>query len=266
MSTSIELATEQVHATDLERMAAAMSRSSLFGKNPDQILSLMLIAQAEGLHPATAVLEYDIIQGKPALKSQSALARFQRAGGKISWKTRSDAEATAVFSHPQGGEVTVSWNMEKAKRMGLGEKENWKKQPGIMLQWRTVAEGVRVCYPACLNRMYLVEEVQDFDPPKLRDVSPPAKDPEYIELLKPVELKEETSKPESSLPNERRELEKEIGILAMIKGKQGLADAKGALQMIHDQVKEHKITPEQGLARVKTLRDGLKDQKEEGLF
>ncbi len=161
---------EIVPISDLERMAAVMAKSSMFRKNPEQIISLMLIAQAEGLHPATAALEYDIIDGKPALKSQSALARFQRAGGKVTWLVRTEAEATATFSHPQSSDVTVTWNMERAQQQGLAGKDNWKKQPGIMLQWRTVAEGVRVCYPACLNRMYTDVEVQDMKP--MRNVTP----------------------------------------------------------------------------------------------
>lgn len=162
---------------DLSQMAATMSKSGLFNKSPEQLLSLMLIAQAEGIHPAIAAMEYDVIQGRPSLKGQAALARFQQAQGRIEWLTRTDAEAKARFSHPQGGELVVSWTIDRARKMGLDGKDNWKKQPGVMLSWRCVAEGVRAVYPACLNRMYLAEEVQDFEP--LRDVSP-AKAPEEV--------------------------------------------------------------------------------------
>jgi hypothetical protein len=152
-----------------------MAKSNLFGKSPDQMIALMLIAQAEGIHPAMAAQEYDIIQGRPALKSQSALARFQAAGGRIIWTRRDNQACEAEFSHPQGGTVAVSWTIERAKQMGLADKDNWRKQPGIMLQWRCVAEGVRACYPACLNRLYLVEEVMDFEPapaaPAMRNVT-----------------------------------------------------------------------------------------------
>ena len=155
---------------DIERMASIMSKSGLFGKTPDQLFALMLIANAEGIHPAIAAQEYDVIQGRPALKGQSALARFQQAGGRIKWIKRDDTEATAEFSHPQGGTLIVSWTLDRAKKMNLDGKDNWKKQPGVMLSWRCVAEGVRAVYPACLNRMYLAEEVQDFEP--MRNVTP----------------------------------------------------------------------------------------------
>src|SRR4030067_653482 len=83
----------------LKGMAQALGANKLFGKTPEELLPLMLIAQAEGMHPAIAAQEYDIIQGKPAINSRAALARFQRSGGKIGWKTRTDKEATAIFEH-----------------------------------------------------------------------------------------------------------------------------------------------------------------------
>lgn len=168
MSETTEVAL--VSFKELREMATTMSKSGMFGKNPDQMLSLMLIAQAEGLHPAIAAMEYDVIQGRPALKGQAALARFQQAGGVVNWLVRTDAEAKAEFVPPKGNPLTVSWTMEKAKRMGLAGKDNWNKQPGVMLTWRCVAEGIRAVFPACLNRMYLAEEVQDFEP--MRNVTP----------------------------------------------------------------------------------------------
>jgi hypothetical protein len=45
----------QMPLSDIERMAGAIAKSGLFGmKTPDQALALMLIAQAEGMHPALA--------------------------------------------------------------------------------------------------------------------------------------------------------------------------------------------------------------------
>jgi hypothetical protein len=155
--------------SDLERIATVMSKSGLFNKSPDQMMALMLIAQAEGIHPAIAAQEYDVISGRPALKGQSALARFQQAGGSVQWHTRTDEEASATFTHKAGGSLKVLWTIERANRMGLTGKDNWKKQPGTMLSWRCVAEGVRAVYPACLNRMYLAEEIQDIEP--MRDVT-----------------------------------------------------------------------------------------------
>ena len=153
-----------IPVSDIEKMANAITRSGLFGiRSQEQAVALMLIAQAEGKHPASVAAEYDIIQNRPALKSHAALARFQQAGGKIQWTSRTDDKASAKFNHPAGGEVEIIWTMERAKAAGLTGKSNWKTYPAQMLSCRVVAEGVRAVFPACLNGVYLAEEVQDFD-------------------------------------------------------------------------------------------------------
>lgn len=151
---------------DLQKMAEAMG--PLFGKSPRDMLALMLLAQAEGKHPAIAAQEYDIIQGKPAINSRSAQARFQSSGGSIQWITRSDTECTVIFSHPQSGDVTITWTMDRATKAGLTGKQTWKQYPAQMLAARCISEGVRACYPACLSGLYTVEEVQDI--PDMRNV------------------------------------------------------------------------------------------------
>jgi len=72
---------------EMQGMAEAIAKSGLFGmKDTNSVLALMAVAQAEGLHPATAARDYHIIQGRPALKADAMLARFQAAGGKVDWK------------------------------------------------------------------------------------------------------------------------------------------------------------------------------------
>ena len=52
---------------EIEKAAQYMAKSGLFGvKDPVQAVALMLLAQAEGTHPARAVQEYHIIGGRPA--------------------------------------------------------------------------------------------------------------------------------------------------------------------------------------------------------
>lgn len=155
----------QFPISEVKEMAAVFCGSGMFGvKDQTQAMALMLIAQAEGRHPATIAQEYDVIQGRPALKSQATLARFQAAGGRIQWTKRSDTECSAVFSHPQGGDCEITWSIERASKAGLVGKDNWKKFPAQMLSARVVAEGVRAVFPACLNGLYIAEEVQDMEP------------------------------------------------------------------------------------------------------
>ena len=158
---------------DIEKMAVAIAKSGLFGmKTPEQAVALMLIAQAEGMHPAIAARDYHVIQGRPALKADAMLARFQTAGGKVNWDVYTDAEVKATFSHPAGGSVTLSWTLAQATRIGLAGKDNWKNYPRAMLRARVISEGIRTVYPGCVVGTYTPEEVGDFEPAKrpMRDM------------------------------------------------------------------------------------------------
>jgi hypothetical protein len=149
----------------IREIAGAIAQSGLFGiKTEQQAYALMLIADAEGLHPASVAQDYDVIQGRPARKTHSVLARFQSAGGSIDWITLTEQEAKAEFTHPRGGAVVISWTFDMAKRAGLTGKDNWKNYPRAMLRARCIAEGVRACYPAAIGGALLVEEAQDLEP------------------------------------------------------------------------------------------------------
>jgi hypothetical protein len=112
----------------------------------------------------TAVSQYHIIQGRPALKSDALLARFQQAGGKVEWPVYQDDKVTGRFSHPQGGTLEVTWTMKDAARAGLANKEVWRQYPRSMLRARVLAEGIRTVYPGVMAGTYTVEEVRDFGP------------------------------------------------------------------------------------------------------
>ena len=153
---------EIVALQDIERAGSYIAKSGLFGvKTPEQAIALMLVAQAEGRNPFEAARDYHIIQGRPALKADSILARFQQAGGSVRWIELSDTKAVAEFSHPQGGKVTIDWDLDRAKRAGLLGKENWRNYPRQMLRARVISEGVRTIYPGVCVGTYTVEEVQD---------------------------------------------------------------------------------------------------------
>ncbi|UOF82380.1 UNVERIFIED_CONTAM: hypothetical protein [Bacteriophage sp.] len=181
-------------------MAQAVAKSGLFGmKTPEQAMALMLVAQAEGYSPALAARDYHIIQGRPALKADAMLARFQMAGGRVEWVTYTDAEVKATFSHPQGGSITLAWTFEQAKKIGLTGKDNWRNYPRAMLRARVVSEGIRTVFPGCVVGVYTPEEVQDFTPAE-KDITPapaPTKEqamealnniPEVVETEEPWEF------------------------------------------------------------------------------
>lgn len=162
---------------DIERMAGAIAKSGLFGvKSAEQAIALMLVAQAEGQHPAIIARDYDVIQGRPAKKAEAMLRSFIAAGGMVKWHELTDAIADAEFIHPQGGTVRITWDMERAKVAGLNTKDTWRKFPRQMLRSRVISEGVRTVCPAATSGMYVPEEVRDMgNDPDPRPTFEPAK-------------------------------------------------------------------------------------------
>ncbi len=156
-----------ISISDMERLAIAMAKSKLFGvKTADEALSLMAIAQAEGLHPAIAARDYNIIQGKPALKADAMLARFQMAGGKIEWHSYTDECCDATISHPQGGSIRVMWDMARVQKAEIKNSSMYSKYPRNMLRARVISEGIRTVYPGVAVGIYTPEEVDAFERPK----------------------------------------------------------------------------------------------------
>lgn len=157
-------------------MAGYVAESQLFPvKSPQQAFTLMMLAQSEGLHPIQALKRYDIIDGKPCLKSAAIQAEFQRLGGVIEIGECTATEANATFSHPtlQPRPVAMKTTFEHYKKIGLTSKKNWTSDPEAMLWWRLVSKGVRRIYPGIVVGIYSVEEVQDtieLESPSFRQV------------------------------------------------------------------------------------------------
>ena len=159
------MSTALIPMQDISAMAVAFAKSALFGaKTPEQCMALLLLAQAEGQHPAIAMRDFDVIQGRPAKKSEAMLRSFLAAGGSVEWHEMSDTKADASFSHPQGSNgkpVRISWDMERARKAGLSDKDNWKKYGRAMLSNRVISEGCRRVYPAATSGMYEPGEVRE---------------------------------------------------------------------------------------------------------
>ena len=162
----------------IERMATIGNKSGLFGvKTAEQAAALMLIAQAEGTSPALALRDYHVISGRPTLKADAILARFQQAGGKVRWIKLTEQEAVAVFSHPAGGDVEINWTMEMARKAQLLGNGTWQKYSRAMLRSRCISEGVRTVYPGVVCGVYTPEEIESIDAAPIRVVASSVPEP-----------------------------------------------------------------------------------------
>jgi hypothetical protein len=183
-----------VPLSDISQMAEVAATSKMFGfRSQQEAMAIMLLCQAENLHPAVAMRDYHVIQGRPALKADAMLARFQQAGGTVNWKVYTNEEVTGVFSHPAGGSLEVSWTMAQAKSIGIANKDNWKNYPRAMLRARCLSEGIRSVYPGCVVGVYTPEEVQDFQPAPSAEPSKPSK-------VVDMGMVEEVQEPDGAFP------------------------------------------------------------------
>lgn len=157
---------------ELREFAEAAVKSKFYGfTSADQMLPLMMVAQAQGRSFVSVVEEYSVIQNRPALKAEAMLSRFQRAGGHIKWTELSDTRCAAIFSHPQCDPVEIDWDLDRAKQAQL-TNPMWKKYPRNMLKARVISDGVRTAFPACLGGMHTPEEVGDFEPASVSPSTP----------------------------------------------------------------------------------------------
>ena len=159
---------------EVVRLGSFIAKSGLFGmRTPEQAIALMMIAHAEGSHPALAARDYDIINGKPTKKAEAMLRDFLNAGGKVKWHSLSDDIADATFSHPQGGEARIAWDMARAQKAQLKGKDMYARYPRQMLRSRCVAEGVRTIWPSATGGMYVPEEAVHIEPEQTPPPPPP---------------------------------------------------------------------------------------------
>lgn len=141
-------------------VASALVKSELWpGANPNTILMLCYLAEAEGHHPAVIYRDYHIMSGKPSKKAEAILRDFSAAGGRVEWHALDDKKADATFHHPSGT-VRIEWTIERAQKAGLNTPM-WKKYPRQMLRSRCISEGVRSVCPAATSGLYEENEVAD---------------------------------------------------------------------------------------------------------
>jgi hypothetical protein len=158
--------------SDVERVANAIAKGGLFGsKDPNAVLTLCLLAQAEGQHPAVVFRDYHVINGKPAKKAEAMLRDFINAGGKVEWHQLDDTCADATFSHPSGS-ARISWDHERAQKAQLAGNQMYKKYPRQMLRSRVISEGIRTVYPGATSGLYEEGEVASFAESEPRNITP----------------------------------------------------------------------------------------------
>lgn len=130
---------------------------------PDEITATFLVGAELGLSPMAALRSIDIIEGTPAMRALTMRALVQRHGHQI-WVEESTAHRAIVCARRVGSTHTERcvWDMDRARRLGLANKKNYRENPNAMFVARATAEACRlVAADALLGMPYAAEELDD---------------------------------------------------------------------------------------------------------
>ena len=119
------------------------------------------LGQAMGLSPAESLYRISVIQGKPTASAELIASNIRKAGHILRVEVdEQNMRVTATVYRADDPEFphTVTRDMNWAKQMGLVNKDNYKKQPLTMLQWRAISGVGRL---ACPEALYGVQYIPD---------------------------------------------------------------------------------------------------------
>lgn len=129
----------------------------------DQAAAAILTGLSLGLDPMAALRSIDVIHGRPAIRALALRAIVQKAGHEI-WVEESTATRAIVAARRRGSDKVErsTWTIERAQKLGVGGREQYRTQPATMLVARATAEVARlVAADALLGVPYTVEEMGD---------------------------------------------------------------------------------------------------------
>lgn len=113
---------------------------------PANVLLAVETGRALGISPVEAINKINIIKGKPTISPELMAALVRRAGHKVRVSaTDTRAEVTIIRADdPDFVPDPVVWTIEKAKRAGIANRDQWSRYPSAMLRSRALSEACRM--------------------------------------------------------------------------------------------------------------------------
>src|SRR5262245_55822875 len=164
MTTALQLQTDTMADWKLLcEQAAILIKTGFLPKSittAEQAVAIVLTGRELGIGMMAALNNINVIQGKPTVNPQMMLALINRSGQleDMAIETGKDG-ATCTIKRRGRTPYTARFGPAEARAMGLDGKDNYKKQPATMYQWRAVAAAARVTFPDVLNGLYTPEEM-----------------------------------------------------------------------------------------------------------
>ncbi|MFD9567728.1 hypothetical protein [Streptomyces sp. NPDC059994] len=166
-STESELEAWARDAIAISQISANIATTSLAGAyrgKPDEVTAVILAGHELGIQPMTSLKSIDVIQGQPALRAHAMRGLLQSKGHEIEL-----LESTASYCKMRGRRKgadkwqEVEWDIDRARQLGLLNKDQWKKQPKTMLINRATGEICRLVASDALHGMpYAAEELDGY--------------------------------------------------------------------------------------------------------
>lgn len=162
------------------------------GMNPQQIMVSILRGAALGLEPFQALDKIPIVNGRPLIMGEAALA-LVRSSGKAAYVKEwfeGEGEKRIAFCEAKRGEeiITRQFSVADAIRAGLwGKQGPWKQFPDRMLGMRARAFCLRDGFADILGGLYLREEFDGASMDMTPEPSEPITAEQIIELTALIE-------------------------------------------------------------------------------
>ena len=158
--------------------SSAIIPKSYQGKPSDIIVAVQMGAEL-GLQPIQALQSIVVINGKPSVYGDSAIALVQAHQSFENIKEWFDEKTNTAFcsvKRKNQSEHTVSFSVEDAKKAELwGKSGPWSQYPKRMMQMRARGFALRDKFADALKGLITIEEAQDYPVEGVKvDVTPRA--------------------------------------------------------------------------------------------
>lgn len=146
-----------------------------YQRNPSNIMVAIIWGSEIGLAPLQALQNVSVINGRPSIWGDAALALVRGHPACVSVREGVDGEGdarTGWCEVTRRGEEPQrrTFSVDDAKKAGLwGKQGPWQQYPARMLQLRARGFALRDVFPDALRGVITTEEARD-TPPEPRDV------------------------------------------------------------------------------------------------
>lgn len=206
-----QLIPTQAEYSIMARQAKHLVESGLLPmtiNTPQKAIAIITLGRELNIPAWQAINGIHVVQGKPTVSPQLMLALIERSGKLKNIKIDAqDTACTVTMERENRSPHTVTFSIQDAQKMGLTGKDNWKKQPKTMLQWRAISACARVCFPDVICGLYLTEELApdsqyseagEIVDAESREVSPIEKPPVSAPVPQlPAPISEDAPEPQS---------------------------------------------------------------------